>query len=418
MKTSIVFLEPRGTALEVVREAKSRGYIIFALSSSFDLIFNAPEPYSTAIPLIDEVIKIEDWSDLESILKICEKLNESTPISGIYAGMDPSMVACAVLREKYNLPTTKPAAIEAILDKRILRKQLRKAGLSKIRSFTSQEIEELKVWPVTGDLYFKPTKGFFSAYVRKCQNLPDLNSAIEAWKVGSPNDPSWFRAYVKSGSEYHVEEGFSGELMSLEAITIGGKFMPLGLLSRILYSKNETVEMGSCFPYPHPLYQQIVDLVRSAHEVMGFTDGPTHTEVIVNSQGEIEIIDFNPRFVGADVLQSINFSMDIKIEKSLLDFATGKLVQPQMQTKQYACLQYVLCPPELKLFKTMDFPISKEVVFKSTFLKAETEIKGRARQIDYLGCYLTVMPTFEGALERSSIFKSAVKINQVIGGEF
>ena len=61
-----------------------------------------------------------------------------------------------------------------------------------------------------------------------------------------------------------------------------GSFYSLGLVSRILYSKNPIVEMGSCFPYSHPIEKDIVDKVKRVHEEIGFFHGPTHTEVIVS----------------------------------------------------------------------------------------------------------------------------------------
>jgi biotin carboxylase len=191
----------------------------------------------------------------------------------------------------------------------------------------------------------------------------------------------------------------------------------LGLLSRILYSKNPIVEMGSCFPYPHPLADQILDLVRAAHRVLGISDGPTHTEVIVDKHGRIEIIDLNPRFVGADVLQSINHAFDVKIENQLLNFAIGLETHLPIEANQYACLQYIL-PPSVKYFEHIDFPRNEEVKFSTQFLLPGTAIKSRDRQIDYLGCYLTVMNTFDEAVHRSRELRTQIKVNKTHEGVY
>jgi biotin carboxylase len=196
-----------------------------------------------------------------------------------------------------------------------------------------------------------------------------------------------------------------------------GKFQVLGLLSRILYSKNPIVEMGSCFPYPHPQREKIITLVETAHQALGLTDGPTHTEVIVNENGEVEIIDLNPRFVGADVLQSINYAYGIKAQEILLDYALGENPVIDFSENRYSCLQYFF-PPEVASLQSVDFPEGTEIKFHSQFIANGSKLSTVNRQIDYLGCYLTVMPSFSEALNRSRELRSQVKINGDQNGVF
>ena len=194
-------------------------------------------------------------------------------------------------------------------------------------------------------------------------------------------------------------------------------FKVLGLLSRILYSKNPVVEMGSCFPYPHPLAEKIVSLVARAHEVLGLTDGPTHTEVIVNPAGEVEIIDLNPRFVGADVLQSINHAFEIKVEEVLLDWALSNNIVVPKGHRKFSCLQYFL-PPAVDTLESVRFPVDSTIRFTSTFISPGSNIESQERQIDYLGCYLTVGSSFDAALRKSNELRSGIVINEKYGAVY
>lgn len=417
MTSSVVFLEPKGTILEVVRAAKQRGFHVSALSLDRTLLDGAPAPYDSAVPLIDEVLPVASWQDEESILAHCDAIHARNPIAGIYAGMDPCASILARLRGKYGLPTPRPEDVAVVLNKFALRKKLVDAGLSRLRNFHSREVESWTSWRFDGAAYFKPLHGFFSAYVRRCENMEDLRAAQALWRDGSSNDPQWVRSYIRSLNEYHLEEAFEGELLSVEAITSNGRFQALGLLSRILYSKDPVVEMGSCFPYPHPLSTKIISLVEKAHQVLGLSEGPTHTEVIVNRSGEPEIIDLNPRFVGADVLQSINHAYGIRVEEALLDYALGKTPSVERNASNYSCLQYFL-PPEVPVLEQVAFPDSPEVRFRTTYIKPGARIENANRQIDYLGCYLTVMPSFEAALGRSRELRAAVKVNRRHSGVF
>ena len=407
---TVVFLEPKGTILEVVRAAKGRGYRVVALISDESLLLQAPAPYKTAVPLIDLTVKVQSWQDIGAIEKVIEGLASQGPISGIYSGMDPCVVTSAILRKKYGLPTPDPETFDLVLDKHRLRTRLRELGLSQLKTIPGALADTWQTWQFPNAAYFKPVRGFFSAYVKRCTSLDDLREAQEEWRKGSPSDPSYVMNYLRSQNEYHLEEAFDGELLSVEAFSRGGVFFPLGLLSRILYSKNPIVEMGSCFPYPHPLEARIIDLVKRAHEELGLLEGPTHTEVIVSRDGEVEIIDLNPRFVGADVMQSINFAYGIRMEEALLDFALG--VESKVSPKQqaFSCLQYFL-PPVIDTLETVEFPTNPEVKFRATFIEPGTKIVSTGRQLDYLGCYLTVMPSFLAASERSHELRGKVRVN-------
>jgi hypothetical protein len=58
------------------------------------------------------------------------------------------------------------------------------------------------------------------------------------------------------------------------------------------------------------------------------------------------------------------------------------------------------------------------VKFKTTFVKHGANLSSIDRQLDYIGCYLTVMPTFELALSRSRELRSEVKINGYLEGAY
>ncbi|MBI4371048.1 MAG: ATP-grasp domain-containing protein [Elusimicrobia bacterium] len=417
MTRSVVFLEPKGTILEVVRAAKRRGFHVAALRSDPALLDGAPEPYASAVPLIDEIIPIQGWDAESAVLAACEAVHARAPITGLYAGMDPCASILARLRRRFSLPAPDPEAIALVLNKFALRRRLVELGLSRLKNAHSSEAEGWTSWPFRGAAYFKPVHGFFSAYVSRCENLADFRAARDRWRTGNGTDPAWLKDYLHSLNEYHLEEAFDGELLSVEAIASGGRYEPLGLLSRILYSRDPVVEMGSCFPYPHPLSGKIIDLARRAHAALGLHDGPTHTEMIVSPAGEVEIIDLNPRFVGADVLQSINNAFGVRVEEALLDYAIGKPARVAPEDRRFSCLQYFL-PPRVPVLETVDFPEVPEVKFRATFIKPGTPISSNDRQIDYLGCYLTVMPEFEAALSRSRELRAAVMINGSEPGVF
>ena len=251
----------------------------------------------------------------------------------------------------------------------------------------------------------------------RCESLEDLDKAKSVWRNGNSDDARVVRDFLASGNKYHLEEAIDGELLSVEGVSWNGEFKILGLLSRILFSENPIVEMGSCFPYPHPLTDKIIEHVRKSHLALGYTDGFSHVEVIVTPRGEVEIIDFNARFVGADVLQSINHAYGIRIEETLLDWTLGRKPGFMPKKSDFSCLQYVL-PPRSVVVNEITLPKAPDVVFSTALVPPGTEVQSTDQQLDYLGCYLTTGPSFQRAIERSKQLRDAVRINDTLQGAY
>jgi len=417
MKLTLLILEPKGAILEIARAAKERDLHVIALSSDEALIKNAPMAYQKGSQSIDETIMVDDWQNRSEVFRIFNRLRERYKLAGIYFGLEACSVAGALLRKSLDLPTTQAEVIELIINKYELRKKLQELHLSHLKNFRGSEMNGWTEWKFDGAAYFKPIYGLGSAYVERCKNLNDFQRALMKWNQRGTNDPKWVARYLDLSTDYHLEEAFDGELLSVESISFRGEFQPLGLLSRILYSKNPVVEMGSCFPYPHPLSEKILAFVKDVHEKLGITDGPTHTELIVNSKGEMEIIDLNPRFVGADVIQSINFAYGIRMENMLCDYALGKKPSFSPKFRKFSCLQYFL-PPAVEELTSIQFPETEEVKFHTLFSKIGSKIIAKDTQFDYLGAYLTVMPTFDNAIERSASLRPRVRINERYAGVY
>lgn len=412
MDDVVIFLEPKGAQLEIVREAKRRGFAVAAFVSDPNVLKTLPHPYDSALSCIDAVYAVENWSHTAEVLSLAEDLRRAgKSVRGVYFGLDTCALPGAILRKRFGLPTPEPETIELILDKHRLRARLLELGLSKLRTFPGSEVDGWETWRVGRPAYFKPVHGAGSMYVERCESLADLRRARQKWQEDASPLPKYVANYLNSKRAYHLEEAFDGELMSVEAIWSRGRFHYVGLTSRILYSKNPTIEMGSCFPYPHPLAEKIVEHVKRAHSAMGFNDGPAHTEVIVSPDGEVEIIDLNPRFIGVDVLQSINFAYGIQIQSALCDWAVG--IEPTINPVQaeFSCLQYIL-PPCPLLFESIEFPNVPEVKFHTTLTRAGTVVYDFARQVDYVGCYLTVLPGYAEAIRRSRELRDRVLINK------
>jgi biotin carboxylase len=407
---TVVFLEPKMTILEVVRQAKSEGYKTVVVVSNPESVRAAPEPYRSANACIDEIVTLSSWRDEKAVHQIVQSFNVDSPIKGIYFGSEPQALIASKLRQFYGMASTTPEAMELLLDKYQMRAKLRENGISGLMTVLPSALDGDK-WPFPAGAFFKPRHGLASLHVKRVHSVAQVRAAQQEMADTLQSDPSALKEYLGSSDDFYLEQAFEGELMSVESIVANGEVHVLGLLSRIMHSQNPVVEMGSIFPYPHPHASAIIEKVRRAHSALNFTDGPTHVEVIVSKDGDVEVIDFNPRFVGADVLQSINKAYGIRIESSLLGYAVNQFRPPIIQESGFCCLQYGLAPQGPDRIDEVCLPVADGVVFSSSFVAPGTVLQRRDRQIDYIGCYLVKADTFEGASRQSRDLRSHFKVN-------
>ncbi|HEV7737936.1 MAG TPA: ATP-grasp domain-containing protein, partial [Chlamydiales bacterium] len=331
---------------------------------------------------------------------------------------EQSVEAAAMLREHYGLPTTRCGTFSDIINKFKLRKTLKESGLSSLSHFHGQEVDKWDRWHLNGPGYFKPVRGTGSLFVARCGNLEDLRRAKEDWTKSAGRLPKLYDNYLHSSSDYHLEEEIDGKLFSVEGISVNGDYRCLGIVSTIVFSEDPIIEMGSCFPFAHPLSDSIIELVKNAHRALRITEGPTHTEVIVKDE-RIEIIDLNPRFIGADVMYSINHALGIRVEEILTDWIIGKpLSKFNTVPKQYSCLQYIMPPHEVDFIKSLEFPKDESIVFRLKLVPESKKMVSDPSQIDVIGVYLTVGNSFEEAIENSKSFQEKILINKTFKGRY
>lgn len=421
LKQCIVFFEPLGTDFEVMKEAKREGYATIAVPTTAS-VFTQSHKNSD---FIDCIVGFDaPWSDINRIGELINSLREHFDIVGTYSARCATAVVNGYARQLLNLPTTHPEQLTLITNKYRLRKHLKSQGLSRLTVLSQKEAELQTSWRFPQAAYFKPVQGAGSLCVYRCLDLADYKESYHKWicamdrKTANYGEQS-IMSHISSANEFFLEEEIEGELLSVESIVDRGNIIHLGLLSRILFSENHIIEMGSCFPYPHPLRDKIIQTVETALLSLNYRHGPTHIELIVSADGQIEIIDFNPRIVGAHVLHSINHAYNIKLESILLDLAIGRRVVLDRKSEKYGCLQYFLPPKGVSHVNSLALPEDSAVPFKCALVDVGNDIRmDEERQTDVIGCYLTVTDSYDFSLEKSHALREQVLINNSLPGRF
>lgn len=397
MPSTIVVMQPSCSVFEVIRTAKLKGGLFVVVMHSHGI----PQglPYGTAIEHIDQFVHVDNWDDRENNLLRLQECVAIDDIVGTYAGLESTLEWNAYLRIKLGLPTTAPEDIRLLLNKEYVRKTLYENGLSKIKSYSQQEVSTWVNWPLSKNVYFKPVNGGGSSYVYKLCNFEQLTQAINGWNTKACVNSDVVRRYLEKSNQYFIEEEIIGELMSLEGLVLNGTYHSIGLTSRATLKQNEVVEIGFGFPYKHEKELEIIKLVAEAHKLFKFIDGPSHTEVIVTAAGEVEIVEINARLVGLDVLMAIQKASDKDYTELLLKNACGipiAIDEIKAPENKFSYLQYLMAPQGVGVFDAVKFGDHDDIVFTRVIAQKGQSLKS-IQQENTLAGFIVVSNSFEQA---------------------
>ncbi|MGH3992988.1 MAG: hypothetical protein ACRDSN_11065, partial [Pseudonocardiaceae bacterium] len=212
------------------------------------------------------------------------------------------------------------------------------------------------------------------------------------------------------------------------------------LCSRTVLARDVAVEMGATFPYEHPLHERIVAFVARVHDVLGVGHGPTHTEVIVAPDGEIELVELNLRFAGADVLAAMDAACG-GLEDQACDAGAARLGRPgagvplgsvtdqlvalstgafpafPARWDRFACLQYVLAPAGLRRLDSLELPSDVDLPFVKIIKPPGSELTSTDRQLDWIAGFVVCGATHAEALARADDVRRRTLVNGVPLGD-
>jgi biotin carboxylase len=402
-------IEPGHHSYQVVEAADRMGFDV--------VVFHARPlpsggPYAhcrTAIALAHPMTDWDDWDAcFAEVLAVCG----DGPVAGTYCTVELLLEFEARLQEHYGLPGKGVATLRTLLDKLTTRRMLADAGLTGLRFFDREQARRLGEWPV-GDraLYFKPTHGADSAFVRRCTTLDEVRAAIEAWIAADRTAIPLLGRYLDSDdAAFFLEEEAVGELLSVEGYVHGGRYHAFGLTSHTLLRRDTTIEMGSTFPYEHPHEPAIVAAVARLHEVLGVRHGPTHTEVMVGPDGSVELVELNLRFIGVDCLTQMNLAYDVCIEEDLVALATGAAPSQPLVRRRFTSLQRLLPPRGTTTLESLRLPVD-DLPLVRTVTQPGAAVASTDRQVDYIAAYIVAGDTYENTLRRALDIRRDTLVN-------
>jgi biotin carboxylase len=304
-----------GTGLRSYRE-----YLLRAISSQFRIhLFHTAEP-SWEKEYVAGWTVLASTADGPAMAEAARELREREPVDGVLCWDEARIHATAYVAQALGLPNGDPDVIARLRDKGQTRAALAGAGVPQPRSVpVADEAEALAAAAEVGyPAILKPRGLGASLGVVRVENAQELRRMYPFTRDTQAPEP-----VEVPERPVLVEECVIGEEISIDSVISGGRLTPLFIGRKVLGYPPYAEEVGHFVSADDALLRDdaLLALLADTHAALGFTDGWTHTEVMLTGNGP-KLIEVNGR-LGGDLIPYLGL------------LATG--VDPGLAAAQAAC---------------------------------------------------------------------------------
>jgi biotin carboxylase len=262
-----------------------------------------------------------------------ERLARAREVDGIVSpGADWTVGVAARIAERIGLPHPVDAATAAIVtSKARQRERLAAAGVPQPRQVVAGE-EPLVPCIV------KPADQQGQRGLTVVRDPAELPAAIEA------------ASQVSRGGGYVVEELVDGAEVTVDAVSVGGEFVPLAVTDRLTA---EPPAFGVALVHLWPSAgdaEAAAAAAGAAAAALGVVDGPTYTQIRLGPDGP-RVIELAARLGGGHDAELVEAATGISLNDLAIDFALGLPVRPARDGRLQAgrvggaCVLFLVAPP-------------------------------------------------------------------------
>lgn len=260
--------------------------VIKARERGLETIVVDMNPRAPALEFADKAI-VTKTTDTREYVDIAVKER----IDGVMTVSVESLVRkISAIANALHLPGISEEMALVATDKSVMRNVLHKNGIPSPKFITACEPEEVmeKIGDLSRPLVIKPVD---QAGGRGVFKTADDDELMEFFKISKK---------ISRCGKVIVEEYLEGIHSTVDAITTHGKTHILGISDKVNILTPNIIAMDITFPpsYSNDVVQSVERLVCTMLERLGFSDGHTHTEVVVTADGP-SIIEFAARSGGA-----------------------------------------------------------------------------------------------------------------------
>ncbi len=275
--------------------------------------------------------------ELDRILNICRMLS---PVGVVSIGSDLAAITVNYIAQELGLVGNGMESALAATNKHLMRLAFEKAGLPSCKSRLVSSPEEAQALELAYPVIVKPTDRSGSRGIFKVTEPSQLARAIEKAQSYSFEKKALVEEFAP-GREYSIEYvSWQGEhhfLACTEKFTTGAPlFVETGHLQPPLHMTDDTL-------------RRIKELVPRVLDCLGIRFGASHTELKIDDEGTIRIIECGGR-MGGDCIGSdlVYISGGVDYVRACVDIACGRAPDLSLrQEPRIAAIRFIFSQADL-----------------------------------------------------------------------
>lgn len=279
--------------------------------------------------------KIADYFYPISIVEkelILEKCKEIC-VDGICSiASDLAAITVNYVAEHMGLVGNPMSCVEVSTNKHNMRRCFEEHGDPSPKSIRVEGIEDLEGVSLAFPVIVKPVDRSGSRGITKLNSMEGMKEAIENAKE---------QGFEKCAL---VEEFAIGQEYSVEYISVNGKHQFLALTQKYTTGAPDFIETGHLEPAPvdEKTLHNVQQVVSHALDSLGIKNGASHSELKIDRQGNIKIIEIGGR-MGGDCIGSslVRLSTGFDFVDAVIDVALGKVPTTEKNCSRYAAVRYI-----------------------------------------------------------------------------
>lgn len=326
-KEKLVIIGANDFQNQLILKAKERGFETHVFAWKEGAVGEYTADYFYPISIVEK----------DAILEECQRIQPNGIIS---IGSDLAAITVNYVAEKMGLTGNGIESSRLATNKYFMRKAFEQNGDPSPRNYRSDELSEEILDKMQMPLIVKPVDRSGSRGITKIENLEQLQKAIEIAEEVSFDKKAMIEEYVQ-GQEY-----------SVEYISYRGEHTFLALTQKFTTGAPHFIETGHIQPAPveDAIVEKVKKIVEHALDTLKIKNGASHSEIKIDEQGNIMIIEIGGRMggdcIGSDLVQ---LSTGYDFVNMVIDVACGS--EPEFKrvcSPSIARIDFIFGPEDME----------------------------------------------------------------------
>lgn len=300
-KKKLVIIGANDFQNQLILKAKKRGFETHVFAWQDGSIGEKTADYFYPVSIVEK----------EQIFEMCRKIRPDGVVS---IASDLASVTVNYVAEQLGLTGNGMESTFLATNKYLMRKAFEKNGDPSPKNYRSDELTEEAVEMMQFPLIVKPVDRSGSRGITKIFEKSELQEAIRV------------AAEVSFEKKAMIEEFVEGQEYSVEYISYQGKHTFLALTQKFTTGAPHFIETGHLQPavVDESILEKVKSIVEHALDTLKIRNGASHSEIKIDDNGKIMIIEIGGRMggdcIGSDLVQ---LSTGYDFVNMVIDVACG-----------------------------------------------------------------------------------------------